>query len=165
MFQDEAGFGRISTLASCWVPEGVRAIVPSHKVREFEYIYGAVDPVDGEGFFMTFPKCNTDCIRIFLEELSKRYPDDLIILIMDNAVWHKSKALELPGNIECLFIPPYTPEMNPIEQIWKELRKGFANKVFPSLKAVSKKLASAVEKLTAETIKSITGRDWILDIF
>ena len=165
MFQDEAGFGRISTIAACWVPEGVRAIVPSQQVREYQYIYGAVDPQDGERFFITAPICNNVWMSAFLKELSEAYPDDLIILVMDNATWHSSEKLEVPNNIECHFIPPRTPEMNPIEQIWKELRKDFANKIFKSLNAVLEQLQISVDNLTAETVKSITGRPWILNIF
>jgi transposase len=165
MFQDEAGFGRISNAAACWVPEGVRAIVPSQHVREYNYIYGAVDPRDGERFFITAPTCNSMWMSAFLEELSSAYPNDLIILIMDNASWHSSEELKVPNNIECLFIPPYTPEMNPIEQIWKELRKDFANQIFKSLKAVMDQLEVSVNNLTDEAVMSITGRSWILNIF
>lgn len=165
MFQDEAGFGRISDVAACWVPEGIRAIVPNHKVREFRYIYGAVDPRDGASFFITAPTCNSDWTSLFLAELSKAYPDDLLILVMDNAIWHKSKSLEIPHNIQCLFIPPYTPEMNPIEQLWKVLRKDFVNKLFPSLNAVMDQLDFSVKSLTSHTIKNLTARHWILSIF
>jgi transposase len=165
MFQDEAGFGRISNTAACWTPIGVRAVVPSQQVREFRYIYGAVDPRDGERFFITAPACNSDWMSAFLSELSSTYPDDLIILVMDNASWHSSQALEVPSNVKCLFIPPYTPEMNPIEQLWKELRKDFANDIFDSLQAVMDQLEKSVNNLNDDLIKSVTGRDWILNIF
>lgn len=55
----------------------------------------------------------------FLKRLSREFKEDYLILIMDNAVWHKSKTLNIPENIELMFIPPYIPELNPIEQIWK----------------------------------------------
>ena len=76
----------------------------------------------GEHFFLVLPKCDTICMNVFLEELSKTYPEDQILLVCDGASWHKSKGLKIPGNITLLHIPPYTPEMNPIEQIWKQLR-------------------------------------------
>ena len=76
---------------------------------------------------------------------------------MDNAAWHTSQTLDMPNNIKFVFIPPYTPEMNPIEQIWKELRKDFANELFPSLKAIMNQLEKSVNNLTADTVKSITG--------
>ena len=165
MFQDEAGFGRISNTVACWTPVGVRANVPSQQVREFRYIYGAVDPRDGERFFTIAPTCDSNWMSAFLNELSKAYPDDLIILVMDNAAWHSSQTLKVPDNIKCLFIPPYTPEMNPIEQIWKELRKDFANELFPSLQSVMDQLEKSINNLTADLIKSVTGRDWVLNIF
>lgn len=78
--------------------------------------------------------------------------------------WHKSKKLEIPENFERIFIPPYTPEMNPIEQIWTELRKSFANKQFATLHHVLEQLHQAVFDLSNETVQSI-GRKWLLDLF
>ena len=99
----------------------------------------------------------------FLSEVSKAYLNDYILLIADGASWHRSKALVIPDNIKILPLPPYTPEMNPIEQIWKELRKlGFRNEVFESLQKVVDRLCEVICFLTPETIKSITGRSWIL---
>lgn len=166
MFQDEAGFGRINKPKYCWCEKGIRPSVPCHHIREYRYAYGAVEPLTGESCFLVMPYCNTDCMNIFLEELSKTYPRDKIILVCDGASWHKSASLKIPENIELIFIPPYTPEMNPIEQIWKEIRKlGFKNEVFQSLDKVVDRLCNTICSLTPDTIKSITGRDWILSIF
>ena len=84
---------------------------------------------------------------------------------MGNAAWHSSKSLEIPSHIEWLFIPPYPPEMNPIEQLWKELRKDFTNKLFASLQAVMHPLQTSVNNLTNELVESVTSRSWILKIF
>lgn len=123
MFQDEAGFGRINKPKYCWCEKGIRPCVPCHHIREYRYAYGAVEPLTGDGYFLVMPYCNTVCMNIFLKQLSERYSDDIILLCCDGAAWHKSKGLELPENIVFFHIPPYTPEMNPIEQIWKEIRK------------------------------------------
>lgn len=137
MFQDEAGFGRINKPKYCWCNKEIRPSVPCHHIREYRYVYGAVEPLTGESCFLVMPYCNTDCMNVFLEELSKTYPKDKIILVCDGAVWHKSESLVIPENIKLIFIPPYTPEMNPIEQIWKEIRKrGFKNEVFQTLQKV-----------------------------
>ena len=117
MFEDEAGFGRINKPKRCWCPKGQRPSVPCHHIREYRYAFGAVEPLSGESFFLTMPNCDTKCTNIFLEKLSEQYPDDIILLVCDGAAWHKSKALRCPENIQLLSIPPYTPEMNPIEQI------------------------------------------------
>ena len=103
-------------------------------------------------------------MNVFLEGLSKQYPDDLILLCCDGADWHKSKKLQVPDNIELFYIPPYTPEMNPIEQIWKELQiMGFRNEVFATLETVVDRLCDTICGLTNDTIKSITGRNWIIN--
>ena len=105
-------------------------------------------------------------MNIFLEKLSEEYPDDEILLVCDGAAWHRSKALEVPSNITLLNIPPYTPEMNPIEQIWRELRtQGFRNEVFQTLEKVVDRLGETINNLSKETVQSITLRKWIKAIF
>jgi len=166
LFQDEAGFGRINKPKYCWCEKGIRPVVPCHHIREYRYAYGAVEPLNGDNFFLVMPYCNTACMNIFLRELSKKYKDDVVLLCCDGAAWHKSKTLEVPENIELFFIPPYTPEMNPIEQIWKELRKmGFKNEVFATLERVVDRLCVTICELTDNVVHSITARDWILGCF
>lgn len=166
MFQDEAGFGRINKPKYCWCIEGVRPSVPCRHIRECRYAYGAIAPKDGESFFLVLPYCNTVCMNIFLQELSKAYPKDLILLAADNAGWHRSKALEIPKNIKIFILLPYTQELNPIELIWREIRKnGFKNEVFATINKVVDRLCDTSNVLTTDTIKSITGWDWVLSIF
>lgn len=166
MFQDEAGFGRINKPKYCWCKKGFRPCVPCHHIREYRYAYGAVDPMSGDHFFLVMPYCNTVCMQVFLDELSKEYTDDIIVLVCDGAAWHKSKMLSVPDNIVLAGIPPYTPEMNPIEQIWRELRtRGFRNEAFSSLKLVVDRLCKTINSLTNDTVVSITRRQWISVIF
>ena len=90
----------------------------------------------------------------------------MILLCCDGAAWHKSGALNLPENIILHYLPPYTPEMNPIEQIWKEIRKrGFRNEVFSTLEKVVDRLCDTICSLTETVISSITRRDWIIKSF
>jgi len=165
MFQDEAGFGRINKPKNCWCPKGIRPSVPCHHIREHRYAYGAVEPLTGENFFLIMPRCDTVSMQLFLDELSKEYLDDYTLLATDGARWHKSQSLKIPDNIKLIFIPPYTPEMNPIEQIWKELRKSFKNECFKTLDDVVNRLCEAINLLTLNIVKSITGRQWILENF
>ena len=106
MIEDEAGFGRINKPKPCWCPKGTRPSVPCHHIRERRYAFGAVEPLTGENFFLTMPYCNTACTNTFLAELSKQYPDGIILLVCDGAAWHKSKLLKCPENIQLLSIPP-----------------------------------------------------------
>ena len=164
MFQDEAGFGRINKPKYCWCERGNRPSVPCHHIREYRYAYGAVEPLTGDSCFLILPYCSTVCMNVFLKELSEQYPEDMILLCCDGAAWHKSKTLQVPDNIVLFHIPPYTPEMNPIEQIWKEIRKrGFRNEGFASLAKVIDRLCDTICSLSAAVIKSITGRKWIVN--
>ena len=166
MFEDEAGFGRINKPKRCWCPKGFRPSVPCHHIREYRYAFGAVEPLTGENFFLAMPNCETKCTNTFLAELSKQYPEDIILLVCDGAAWHRSKTLVCPENIQLLSIPPYTPEMNPIEQIWKQLRSmGFRNEVFKTLNDVIDRLCDTICDLTNDMVKSITCRKWISDEF
>ncbi len=166
MFQDEAGFGRINKPKYCWCRKGIRPAVPCHHIREYRYAYGAVEPLTGESCFLIMPYCNTACMNLFLGELSAQFPDDMILLCCDGAAWHKARALIVPENIQLFFIPPYTPEMNPIEQIWKEIRKmGFRNEVFTTLEKVVDRLCDTVCALSPQTVHNITARSWILPCF
>ena len=166
MYQDEAGFGRISKMSSCWAPQGIRPSIPSHYMREYRYCYGAVDAQTGDSFFLIAGGCNTEWTNEFLRQVSQAYPDDYILLVMDNAIWHKSSTLEIPSNVELAFIPPYTPEMNPIEQVWKEIRKrGFKNKDFQTLEAVIDKLQEVIQGLEKSVLKSTVSRQWTLKRF
>ena len=151
MFQDEAGFGRINKPRYCWCKKGIRPLVPCHHIREYRYAFGAVEPLTGDSFFLILPYCNTMCTNLFLDKLSKKYPNDIILLCCDGAAWHKAKQLQVPKNIVLIFIPPYTPEMNPIEQIWKEIRKrGFKNEVFASLDKVIDRLCETICSLSTD---------------
>ena len=162
MFEDEAGFGRISDPAGCWAPPKNRPTVPSQRIRQYKTVYGAVSPLDGDSIFVVLDKSNSENMSLFLRALAGKFPDDLILLCMDRASWHKSKDLIKPPNIQFFYLPPRTPEMNPIEIIWREIRKlGFKNKIFDSIDAVVEKFKKVVAGLTKESIISITFRDWM----
>ncbi len=163
MFWDESLFGRITNIRNCWCQSGIRPIVSSLKIREYIYVYGAIDPKDGEGSFIIAGGCNTEWTNLYLAELSQTFSSDYIVLCGDRASWHRSVGLELPDNIELFFIPAATPEMNPIEQIWEEIKeKNFANRFFNTLSKVTDELCICLNNLSNDTVKSIAGRDWIM---
>jgi len=164
MFEDEAGFGRISEPENCWAPPKKRPAVPCQRIRQYKTVYGAVSPIDGKRFFLVLDKSNTENMNIFLKGLSEEFADDVILLCVDRASWHKSKDLIVPRNVVFFYIPPRTPEMNPIEQIWKEIRKrGFKNKCFATIQEVIDKFNEVINELSESTIISITLREWIFE--
>lgn len=163
MFEDEASFGRINKPKYCWCKRGIRPCVPCHHIREYRHTYGAVEPQTGESFFLVLPYCNTVCMNVFLQELSAAFPSDYILLVCDGAAWHRANGLVIPTNIELFFLPPATPEMNPIEQIWAWLRlHGFKNEIFSSLDKVIDRLCDTISSLSAGTVRSISHRNWII---
>jgi transposase len=165
MFQHEARFGRISDIRKCWAPYPIRPLSHAMLTHEYTYAYGAVDVCTGELDSLILPHVNTHCMQVFVDELSQRYPDERIVMVMDGAGWHRSHALKAPNNINLLKLPPYAPELNPIEHVWDELReKFFHNRVFESLDALEDQLAlglMALEK-DPERLRSIVSWDWII---
>lgn len=165
MFEDEARFGRINDPKRCWAPEGIRPTVPSHFVREYTYVYGAVCPKDGKSDFLILPNMRTDCMKIFLQELSVRYANEVVLLVLDGASNHKACSA-LPENILMVHLPPYCPELNPVEHIWEDMReKHFKNLAFDSLSGVEKVLNSACIAYESNQglVRSISGFNWILN--
>ena len=165
LFQDEGRFGRINKPKRCWCRKGIRPSVPCQIIREYTYAYAAVSPVDGEMVSLVLPYANSECMSIFLEEVSKRFSDEYILIVADCAAWHRSKTLRIPENIEIFPLLPYSPELNPVEQIWDEVReKGFRNEIFNSMKLVENRLCDMLYDLEIDQkrVKSITGWDWIV---
>ena len=115
---------------------------------------------------LEMPFCNTDMFEIFLNELSGQNPDEFKIMFLDNGAFHKAKRLTIPHNIALAFLPPYSPELNPAEQIWKVLKSEMKNKVYANLDALSRCLTRIINKtISTQSIKSITGYDFYLSAF
>lgn len=164
MFMDEARFGRIAEPKRCWSPPHIRPIVPKQLIREYEYVYGAFSPLDGEMDTLILPAMFCQTMNIFLKEVSQRHPDEYILMILDGAANHRAKKLIIPDNIQLLVLPPYSPELNPSENIWDEIReKWFENCVFKNLNVVEQRLIKALKyyEIHPEIIKSITLWKWI----
>jgi transposase len=168
MFADEARFGRMNRPRPCWAPIGVRPEVASQLVREYIYLYGAVCPKDGTCVFLVMPAPDTECFQIFLQTVAKKYPKDLILLVLDGAGNHHSDELEVPDNIILHPLPPYAPELNPQENIWDEIReKIFKNFALKSMDEVNDKLDEAalyIQRNPAR-VKSIASFPYIAKSF
>jgi transposase len=167
MFQDEGRFGRLSDPRRCWAPAGVRPQVEMQIVREYEYAFAALSPQDGVLDTLVLPMVNTEAMSVFLAEVAQRHPDERIVMVLDGAGWHKAKRLQVPANMHLVFLPPWSPQLNPVEHVWDEIReKWFSNRVFHTLSAVDEQLVKAL--LTLETapsqVASLTGFPWITDI-
>ena len=145
MFQDEARFGRIDNPKSCWAQKGVRPATHKQIIREYTYLYGAFSPQDGRMDSLILPWMDTNCMNLFLAEVSRRHSDEIILMVMGGAPCHnEGEKLKLPDNIYPLKLPPYSPQLNPAENMWDEIReKFFGNISFPSLLHLEKHLAKS----------------------
>ena len=164
MFADEARFGRMSNPRSCWAPAPYRPVVNLALVREFRYEYAAVSPWDGCLDYMTAEKMNTDAMSRFLAQVSAAHSEEFIVMVLDGASSHKSKELEIPDNISLLPLPPYSPELNPAEQIWNILRRDyFSNRVFDSLDAATNQAERGLAEMAADksAVTKLTNWPWI----
>jgi len=165
MFQDEARFGRISDSRHCWCPKPYRPVCQAMVTQEYTYAYAAVSVSDGGLDSLILPHVNTDCMQIFIDEVAARHPTDRIVMVIDGAGWHRSESLILPENLHLLKLPPYAPELNPVEHIWDDLReKSFHNRVFESIDALEDHLSKSLRDMELDNprVHSIVAWPWII---
>ena len=168
MFQDEARFGRITDPRRCWAPFPIRPVCRAMLTREYTYAYAAVSIADGTLDTLILPAANTDCMQIFLDLVAARHPEHRIVMVADGAGWHRSSLLKLPENMYLLKLPAYSPELNPVENLWDDLReKSFGNVVFDSMLALEDHLECSLRsfELERERVKSIVAWPWIINSF
>lgn len=102
---------------------------------------------------MILPRVNSQLMNLFLAELSKEMGDRKLILVMDCAGWHRSKNLNIPANIEILYLPPYSPELNPVEKLWQYIKAHtIKNKIYQNLETLEKAVCDFISTLTSETV-------------
>ena len=141
--------------------KGVKPICPFQQVFKSTYLFGAFSPITGDKFLVEYPNCNADVFELFLIELAKEKPEELKLLIVDNAPFHKAKKIKIPENIILIFQPPYAPEVNPAEQIWAWFKRDFTNKVFQSIPQIVDFIEDKAKQLSSQMVKSITRQQYI----
>lgn len=155
---DESRFGLLSIQRRCLTSRGVKPIVPyQHRFKNF-YLFGAYAPSSGDHFTLEMPYCNTDCFQGWLDEFSAHQPEELKVVVLDNGAFHKAARLQVPSNIALLFLPPYSPELNPAEAIWRFIKDRLANQIFDSLNNLSNAVSNIIiNTMTPNIVQSITG--------
>ncbi len=159
MAQDEGRFGRVNIPKASWAPLWMRPNVPKQVVRQSFYAYCAVVPELGKISSLILPFGNTEMMNIFLENVSNEFSDNEIIMQVDGAGWHRSKTLNIPDNIYFIMQPPYSPEVNPTEHLWDEIREKYLhNRTFNSLQETIDKVCFGLNDLSSKPnyIKSMT---------
>lgn len=167
MFQDEGRFGLLGTPRRCWAPGRLRPVVGARLERKYLYAFSAVSPHDGTMDSLVLPWVSAQTMSIFLAEVAQRHASELVFMVMDRAGWHIAGDLAVPENMRLMFLPPYSPELNPAEHLWEALREDcFANHVFKDLDAVEQSLTDGLVTLESDParIQSMTGFHWITSI-
>lgn len=156
LFFDEGRFGLQSTVTRVWAKRGEPLQMKVQQGYKSFYIYSCVSPHSGVSFSLFLPEVNTEMMNLFIEELAKAYPERDLLIILDQAGWHKAKDLTVPENISFVFLPPYSPELNPVEKLWQWLRKEVThNVVFPTITALMDALVKEFRTLTPQNLKQL----------
>jgi transposase len=140
---------------------GVKPICPFQQVFQSLYLFGAVSPINGNSFFLQMPHCNANNFQIFLDEFAAQDPDEFKIIVLDNGAFHKAKSLIIPENILLIFLPPYSPELNPAEKIWAKFKRNFTNRLFKTLDDLDKYVCQLAVSINSKEIISICSFDYI----
>ena len=146
-----------------WAKKGVRPVAKvRHGYKNF-YVYSAVCPGTGENVTLFLPWASTEMMNIFLKEMERRLKGRQCLLILDGAGWHRSKGLAVPPNIELVFLPPYSPELNPVERLWQWLKRhSLRNRFYKALKEAEDAVQECLRSATPEFFKSLCRCNYLL---
>lgn len=161
-FQDESRFGLHTQNGKMLTKAGVKPICKFQQKFESTYLFGAFSPIDGDTFLTQMPSFNTQSFQVFLDQFAQQLPcNRLNILVLDNAAVHKAKALVIPQNLKLLFLPPYSPELNPTEKIWATLKRNFSNQLFNTMDDIYLFFEQQMTILSKQKVISITNFKYI----
>jgi hypothetical protein len=162
MFFDEARFGTHSRRSHGWFKKGTRPRIPTKLGYKNFYLYGSIEHTTGDHFNLIMPHVNSLCMNLYLQELSKQFADQRIALIMDQAGWHKSKELVIPDNICILYLPPYSPELNPVERLWLHIKQNILNnKIYDKIESLEDALCEFLCAMSKNVIKSVCNVNYL----
>ena len=147
-----------------WARKGTRPRQPKDQRYKSAYLFGAICPMRGTGAAVVMPLADTDAMQVHLDEISLAVrPGAHAVLLMDRAGWHTTGALDMPKNIIPVLLPPRSPELNPVENVWQYLRQThLSNRVFADQDAIVEACSDAWNRLIGDPgrITSIGLRPW-----
>jgi transposase len=167
-FEDEARVGSKGRVCHRWWLRGQRPPGLCQRGYQWAYIFTAVRPATGEDFTLVLPGVNTALMQLFLARFAATLPQDVhAVLILDGAGWHATKALVVPDNLTLVPLPPYSPELNPVERIWLYLRECFlSHRLLGDYDDIAEACCRAWNRLTKEPgrIASLCAYPWIAKV-
>jgi hypothetical protein len=163
-FQDEARVGQQGTLTRVWARRGTRPRAPRDRRYTWAYLFGAVCPERAIGAALVLPYADAAATGLHLAEIGRHVaPGAHAVVVFDGAGWHAAGGLAVPGNITLLPLPSYSPELNPVENLWEYLRQNkLGLRVWPDYEAIVATCCDAWNWLlaTPDRLASITRREW-----
>ena len=141
--------------------KGVKPICPFQQVFQSTYLFGAFSPLDGNSFLLILPKCNNDNFQIYLDKFSLLNTNELKVIVLDNGAFHKAKRLKIPENIILIYLPPYSPELNPAENMWARFKRDFTNRLFTTIAKLENYMGKQVKELTKEVVRKTCGFGYV----
>ena len=162
-FQDEARFGQKGIVAKLWTVQGDRPKVIRQNGFKSAYFVGAVNPKTGAKFSLIFDGLDTRVMNLFLDGISRtEKPNVHIVMFVDGAGWHSSDELIVPKNITLYYLPPYSPELNPIERLWDYLKENYlSGRVFADMEEIFEYGTRAWRNLTPQIVSSVCASSMI----
>jgi transposase len=139
----------------------VKPICTFQQVFKSTWLSGAFSPITGDHFQLILPHCDADNFQVFLNDFAKEKPKELKIMVLDNGRFHKAKKLIIHENIVLVFLPPYSPELNPAEKIWAKYKRAFSNKFYECLEDVEDFITEVVNDTSKSEVMSICGYSYV----
>ena len=163
-FQDELRAGQQGSLSRSWAIKGTRPRRIRQRQFKSSYIFGAICPRKDKGVALVLPHANTEAMQLHLDEISKKATKGYhAIIVMDKAGWHLANELSIPKNITIIKLPPYSPELNPMEQVFQQLRKlKLSNACYETYDEIDDACVDAWNSFVniKNNIKNLALRDW-----
>ena len=164
-FMDEARFGLHTELRRVWTLRGLRPVVTRQIQYEWDYLYGALGAVGGEAHFAHLPGVSLEWDRSYLEDLAAGDPEAIHVLLRDQAGFHlRDGDARLPARVRIVDLPPYSPELNPCEQMWDIVKDDTCNQVFATVAALRDRMRATLQRYweDAKSVLRLIGRDWLM---
>ena len=161
--QDDSRLGLLTVRRRRLTAHGVQPLGGIQHTFAWCYVYGAVAPATGEGFFLELPSLNADMFQLFVDAFAQAFPDSLNIWLLDNSGAHTAQRLRWPENVRCVWLPPYGPELNPIERLWRDLKDDLAWQPFTDLETQQDHISQMFQAYKASTLQSLTGYAYLVD--
>jgi transposase len=161
--QDESRFGLLTVRRRRLTACGVQPIGQIQHVFEWFYVYGAVAPTTGECFFLELPYLDADTFQLFVNAFAQAFTDSLNILLLDNSGVHTAQRIRWPENVRALWLPPYCPELNPIERVWRDLKDHLAWQQFADVEAQQDTVGELLRAYSGPTLQALTGYAYLVE--